>query len=132
MSTLLRHHRDTTPVADGGLTAGQEDGPDAHRARRRPAKPTTVVHYYGNALGLGRNIASALLDLSEAGVRLLLKEGVAAGQEIEVNLCGQSGVSARQVARVVWAVPAEGGLFRVGCEFLKPIPYAVVSDLARV
>jgi hypothetical protein len=124
----------TVPVAPAtpGRAAERRAGPDARRARRRPIKESTKVHCYGNALGLGRNIASALLDVSEAGVRLTVKIPVEVGQEVEINLHGQTGVSARHIARVVWAVPAEGGLFCVGCALAKPLPYATLVALARV
>ena len=107
--------------------APARSGPDARRARRRPLKGTTRVHCYDNALGLGRNIAHSLLDVSENGARLLLRQVVAVGEDVEVNLDAPSGASARRVARVVWVVPAEDGLSCVGCEFWTPLPHAVLA-----
>jgi PilZ domain len=116
--------------AGAGRPSALRAGADRRRQRRRRPKATTNVQCYGNGLGLGRNIAHSLLDVSETGVRLLLVRMVAAGREVEVNLDGQAGAAVRRVARVVWAVPAEGGLFCTGCEFLKPVPYSAVADLA--
>ena len=83
-------------------------------------------------MGLGPNIASSLLDLSERGARLLLKAKVVVGQEVEIHLGGQSNAPVKQVAQVVWVVPAEGGHFCVGCNFQKSLPYAALSSLARL
>jgi hypothetical protein len=121
-----------TAALPAAKPAAKRGGRDGRRARRHAGKGSTKVHCYGNALGLGRNIAAALLDVSETGARLLLKQVVAVGKEVEVNLEGQTGVSARHVARVVWVVPAEGGLFCVGCEFLKPVAYSALLGLARM
>lgn len=100
------------------------------RARRQGPAGTTRVRAYANALGLGPNVALAVLDLSETGARLLLKQEVPAGREIEVRLEGNSR-SVKALARVVWSVPAADGSFCAGAEFAKPLAYAELSALAR-
>src|SRR5205809_965252 len=59
------------------------------------------------ALGLGANIALALLDVSETGARLRVKEALRPGQEVEVSLQGPGGGrETKMLGQVVWSIPA--------------------------
>src|SRR5262245_54335444 len=57
-------------------------------SRRQVAKGSTKAVAFGNPLGLGRNIASAVLDVSETGARLVLVQQLEQGAEFEVNFEG--------------------------------------------
>jgi hypothetical protein len=82
------------------------------------------------AWGLGANVAVALLDLSEDGVQLVVKEPLAAGQEVEVSLAGPfHNRPVKAAARVVWVGAASGGNYRVGARFDKRLPYADLQSL---
>jgi hypothetical protein len=100
-------------------------------SRRRSPKSSTRARATRNPLGLGPNIAVSVLDISEGGVRLLLKEDLRPGQEFEVNLESDARRSVKMVARVIWSVATNDGRYCVGSCFLKPLGYADLQGLAR-
>ncbi len=104
---------------------------NTRRSRRLPSKGSTKVKAYKNALGLGPNIAVRALDVSESGVRLVLKEELPAGHEFEVNLEGPALQPFKCTARVMWVVKAEDGTFLVGASFQKYVGYAQLTDFVR-
>jgi hypothetical protein len=84
-----------------------------------------------NALGLGPNIAVSILDLSETGVRLLLKEEMKPNHEFEVVLETAGNRSVKLVASVIWCVASADGRFCVGAHFTKSISYADMLALSQ-
>src|SRR3954452_15779498 len=88
-------------------------------SRRQPPKGSTKVRATRNALGLGSNVAVSLLDLSETGVRLLLKENLRIGQEFELTLESAASRPVRAVAQVIWSIATAEGQFCVGACFQK-------------
>jgi hypothetical protein len=86
-----------------------------------------------NALGVGPNVAAALLDVSEHGARLLLTAGLAPGRAVEVGLEGPGhGRPLALPARVVWCVPAADGHYVTGLRFDEPLAYADLHQLAHL
>jgi hypothetical protein len=102
------------------------------RSRRQQPKISTKARAYGNPYGLGPNIASGILDLSETGVRLLLKKELPIGKVFEVVLEAVGGKMVKVVAQVVWTVPAADGTFVVGAHFQKNVNYLDLVTLTRV
>lgn len=99
-------------------------------APRRSPKNSTRVLCRKGALGLGANMAVSVLDVSETGIRLLVKAGFKEKQEIEVLLSGAGQTQhATLLANVVWCVPAADGNFCIGARFQKPLPYGVLQLL---
>jgi hypothetical protein len=98
--------------------------------RRRPAKRSVQVACRKGALGLGPNLAVAVLDLSEEGARLLLKAELPPRQEVELDLTAP-GVSRPWVtmADVVRCVPVGDGTFEVGLRLRRRLSYADLSHL---
>jgi hypothetical protein len=73
------------------------------------------------------------LDISETGARLLVKEPLQTGQEVEVCLAGPAGFrEIKALARVVWSLATADGAFCVGVQFEKRLPYATLQDLSRL
>ena len=101
------------------------------RCRRLPAKGSTRAKAFSNALGLGKNLASSVLDVSEAGARLLLNAHLAEGTEFEINLEGPGSKPVKLLAVVVWSVGAADGRFVTGVRFQKPLDYAALTALSR-
>ncbi|MGL4553924.1 MAG: PilZ domain-containing protein [Gemmataceae bacterium] len=102
-----------------------------HRARRRVAKRSTKVRAYRNGLGLGPNIGLRVLDLSETGVRLVLKEELPVGREFELTFEGPAGTPVRLLGRVVWVVKAEDGTYCAGASFEKSIGWGELLSLSQ-
>jgi hypothetical protein len=99
---------------------------------RRKPKGGTRVSCRKGALGLGPNIAQALLDLSEGGIRLLVGTPLKTGQEVEVGLSGPS--VAREITRlgeVIWSVETAGGNHCIGVQFVKRLDHATLRDLTQ-
>src|SRR5262245_66304704 len=85
------------------------------------------------ALGLGPNIVLKLLDISETGARLLVKEPLKVGQEVEVSLSAPAGFrEVKVLARVVWGLATADGAYCVGVQFEKRLAYAALQDLSRL
>ena len=103
------------------------------RVSRRlvPRKGTKVTCQKGS-LGLGPNLAVGVLDISESGVRLLLKAPLDVHQDVEVNLLGPGkGRPFKVLADVIWCVAAADGTFCVGARFQKALRFFDLQALCR-
>lgn len=105
--------------------------PNKRRSRRQTAKGSTRARAYRNGWGLGPNIAISVLDISETGVRLLMKEELPVGHEFEVNLEGPGSHPVKMLANVAWCIRAEDGNYCLGASFQKSMPYAALMALGR-
>src|SRR4051812_48261400 len=105
--------------------------PNKRRGRRQPAKTSTKVRAYRNAQGLGPNIALRVLDLSETGVRILVKEEMQVGQEFQLSFEGPGARPVKVIGNVCWCMQDGPGTFSVGAGFQKSIPYADLMTLSR-
>lgn len=101
-------------------------------SRRRPAKINAQVTCRKGPLGLGPNLALGLLDLSDEGVRLLLKAELPPRTEAEITLLGP-GLSRAlvSVADVVWCLPTAAGTFVAGLHLRRRLSYADLAHLCR-
>jgi len=107
--------------------------PPSNRRRsiRRRATRTVRVTCHQGAFGLGPNLATALLDVSESGARLRLKKALETGGEVEVGLQGPGhSRPLKQIARVIWSVASADGDFVTGVEFQKYLRYADLQALS--
>jgi hypothetical protein len=81
-------------------------------------------------LGLGPNITQSTVNLSETGVKLIVKTILEKGKEAEILLHGPGLTRPlRRVARVIWSRPLDDGTCCAALRFDSPIPYA---DLQRI
>src|SRR5207248_10408801 len=72
--------------------------------RRAPKRSTRVTCRRGS-LGMGPNIGLSLLDVSETGARLLVKESLAPGEKIELGLLAPARMREHVLPGVVaWGV----------------------------
>lgn len=87
-----------------------------HRLRpRKPARSRAKVACRKGTLDLGPNLAHALLDVSESGVRFLVKVELKPGEEVLLGLEGPLHARPLQrVAKVVWVVATADGKWCVG------------------
>lgn len=107
--------------------------PNRRRCRRMTPRNGTKAICLRGSMGLGRNLAISVLDLSTEGVRLLLKEPLQVGQEVEINL--ESNNQRRPVkifGNIVWAIPTAEGGHCVGVCFQRSLRYAELTLLARI
>lgn len=92
--------------------------------RRRRAKQSTKAICIKGALGLGRNIATSTLDVSEVGARLIVKEELKPGQDVEITLQGLAiPCPIKRTGRVVWCEAKKDGDYLIGVQFDKFLPY---------
>lgn len=105
------------------------NSPDRRRLRRKSVKRGTGLTCRKGALGLGKDLAVALQDLSEEGARLLVKEEFPVGAEVEITLSGV-GVQKRIVAlaTVIWC-KAETQHFSIGVRFRDRLSYVDFFNL---
>jgi PilZ domain len=103
--------------------ASEAKPPDHRRLRRIKGKGGTGVSCRKGALGLGKDLAIAVKDISVEGARLLVKEEIAAGTEVEITLAGVGG-NKRVVRRatVAWC-KAESPNFTIGVKFHDGLSY---------
>lgn len=104
--------------------------PSNRRGSRRISPKRRIKVACRNALDLGPNVATALLDLSETGVRLKLSRSFEKDENVTITLESPALVrTISRVGRVVWCYPAENDEFYVGVYFDKRLPYAEFSTL---
>jgi hypothetical protein len=81
-------------------------------------------------MGLGPNLTLSVHDLSQVGVRLVLRQELPAGTEVELSLLapGQS-KPIRILGDVVRSESLEGVGFNTGIRFRKVLSYADLQHL---
>jgi hypothetical protein len=91
---------------------------------RRQAKRASKVSCYKGALGFGPNLTLEVLDLSEGGARLRVKEVLEKGQEVVLQIIGLGyRVPIKVQAMVIWCVAAADGSHCIGARFAKSLRY---------
>src|SRR5438067_920828 len=101
-------------------------------SRRMSARSSATVEVRRGNLGLGRNLAVLLLDISEGGVCVVLKEALEPMDETAVLLSASGLVRPiKRISTIRWAVKLEDGNYCIGVTFDKRIPYAEVSSLFK-
>jgi hypothetical protein len=76
------------------------------------------------------DVALALLDLSENGARLVIREALAPGQRVYLVLEGPVGRPARRQGAVAWSVAAADGTYCVGVKLLRRLGEEELRSLA--
>jgi hypothetical protein len=98
--------------------------------RRRQARPGARVEYRRGLLGLGRDLAMALVDVSEDGLRLRLREQVKPGDEAELLISRPGGGKVMKAeAEVRWCSAAGDGTFLTGVRLRRRLAYRELTDL---
>jgi hypothetical protein len=102
-------------------------------ARRWGPKSSTKITCYKGTLGLGRNLAVSVLDLSETGIRLLIKSSLDRNQEVEIGLLSQhQSRPVKLLANIAWCVPAVDGNYCVGAAFQRSLNYSDFLAFSRL
>ncbi len=79
-----------------------------------------------------RDLTVCALDISEAGVQLVLRSALITGAEVEVILCGVDGRPAvKRLGRVAWTRPLADARTCAGVTFDMPIPFAEVQAFSK-
>ena len=117
---------DTTP---GGATP--QPRKNSRRERRRDPRGSTKVRCFANALGLGRNVAVTLRNVSETGIQLITAQPLPPQRELEVILEDVSGRLVKLPAEVVWSRELPDGTCLVGARFAKSMAYTDLLFFAR-
>ena len=116
------------------MTQGsQSTQPQVNRrsSRRSALRGTVRVECRKGALGLGPDLVKFPLDISETGVRLVLKVALAEGQEVEVLISGGHAKPLKRTGRVIWSVPTEGNCHVVGLRFDGYLPFGELQGMTK-
>jgi hypothetical protein len=114
------------------MTEQQTSKTNRRRARRQLPKASTKARCFKGSLGLGANLAVRVLDLSENGIRLVLRSNLTVGQEMEITLENVAARPVKALAEVVWSLPTADGQFAIGARFHKSINYGDFLALTRL
>jgi hypothetical protein len=98
-------------------------GRDRRRWERRAARPGVRVTCHTGPGDAGPDVAVGLLDVSEAGIRLMTNAELAIGQQIEVTFLSPDSQPVTTAGRVVWCLPGViDGIFTIGILFDACLP----------
>jgi hypothetical protein len=101
--------------------------------RRQVPKGSMKATCHRGPFGLGPNIAVAVLDISESGAQLVVKEPLKPGQAVEVGVVGLGRLRPIKLpAVVVWCAAGADGNHLVGTRFERALSHADLLALARV
>src|SRR5437879_4766316 len=100
---------------------------DHRRMVRRLMKKTTLGTCQKGTLGMGPTLPTRLHDISEDGIRIILKTPFSPGEEIEVSLTPIGTNRALAVeAAVVWCSKEEKDGYCVAAKFISPLSYEAI------
>jgi c-di-GMP-binding flagellar brake protein YcgR len=110
----------------------QSSATNRRASKRLSARTSVTIEVRKGALGLGSNIAAQLLDISEGGVRVILKTPLEEMQEVEVSLTGH-GIRkpVKRLAVLCWSYKLESGQYAMGFHFDKRLTYMEVTNFAK-
>ena len=100
-------------------------------SQRRKPRSTIHVQCRKGMYGLGSNLSTGTLDISETGVRLVVKDELNPQDEVEV-IVGGYGVQKpiKRIGVIRWALKLENGQFCIGIEFQKRLEFRLLQTLA--
>jgi hypothetical protein len=102
------------------------------RARRSQPRRTVRIVCRKGTLGLGQDLVAAVIDLSQTGAGLILRETIPLGQEAQLEILGSAmGRPIKVIADVVWCCADSDGRFRAGLHFRKPLEYSAWQTLTH-
>jgi hypothetical protein len=102
------------------------------RTRRQAARPSSKVYCYLGPLGLGRNYALNLVNLSEEGACIVTRALLQVNQVLELNLESlQHRRPVRILGEVVWSRSLGDGTFTAGVRFERTLPWQDVQSLTK-
>ncbi len=101
-------------------------------SRRAPLRGTVRVECRKGSMGLGANLVHAPLDISETGVRLILKADLRQGQEVEVLITGGGFTKpVKKIGTIIWSLPTENNCYCAGVRFDGSLAFADLQNLTR-
>jgi len=102
---------------------------DRRRERRKLTRTKTTVACRKGHDGLGADLSLRLIDLSDEGARLMVKEWINPRADVELSLESVAMNRPLQVAgQVAWCQPIEKG-FLIGVKFHERIDYTDLRHL---
>jgi hypothetical protein len=106
--------------------------PDHRLGRRKPITRKVGMAVRVGMSGLGRDLGCGLVDVTDDGLGIKLKEPIQAGREVTIDLA-LPGVSKplRVIGEVRWCRAAGDGTFTAGVRLRRRLPYPTMTDLAR-
>src|SRR5262245_33051838 len=93
-------------------------------ARRFLTSGTARVECRKGTMGLGPNLAVSAIDMSEIGIRLLLRTALEKGTEVELLFSGVGlAKPVKSFARVTRCSAQDDGTYQVGFQFERRLRY---------
>jgi hypothetical protein len=110
----------------------QNKAANRRSSRRQQGRRTIRVQCRRGALGLGTNVATGYIDVSEGGMQLVTAEPLREGDEVEIVFEGY-GIqkSIRRIGEVRWMQSTADGRCHAGLRFQKLISHRDVQSLSR-
>jgi hypothetical protein len=122
------------PVAEPDLADVASSGSRADRRAsvRRPARAGTRIEVRRGLQGKNPNLAGRLLDISEEGAQVTLKEPIRAWEVVELALAPAGAAQAiRGPAIICWCIPTTRGEFRAGLQLRHRLTTEEMTLLAE-
>jgi hypothetical protein len=102
------------------------------QSRRFPASGTARVECRKGTIGLGPNLVLRALDISETGIRLICKQALDKGTEVELLFSGVGMARPlKRLAQVSRVSACEDGSFCLGVQFDRRLNFAELQRLTR-
>jgi hypothetical protein len=99
--------------------------------RRRPPRGKAKIACFKGTMDVGPNLSVSLLDISESGVRLIVKSALDKGQDVTMTLEGIGhSRPIKASGKVVWSLQTSDGNYCVGIQLDKYLPYQDITRLA--
>lgn len=96
---------------------------------RKPTNGKVTITCHKGTAELGPDLAISLGDVSESGLRLLVKESLKTWQEVTIGLTGSGERQPTQLAgTVVWSEPANGA-YLIGVHLAKRLPSSAIQQV---
>src|ERR1700738_48048 len=103
---------------------GEVQNKNNRASARRFPKAKVRVTCHTDTLDSGPNLATAVLDISESGIRLLVASPLEVGQGVIIGLdAPMHDRPIQRLAKVIWSVPAKDGGYCVGVRLEKYLPW---------
>lgn len=122
---MLRLHTHNVTMFAPNSTRPTDYHADKRVNRRKPPKRGVMVECRRGQLGLGRNLALQIIDITDGGICLQLTDELPLNDVVELILIGVGrSKPLKMLADVRWVSTVDEGIFQTGMRFRKRIPYA--------